>query len=135
MMTPIEFESHVRPLQRRVALHLTVHGGEPLRDSEQGSQEVAELARRCSTGAQCVKTPDERVGVRGKPRGFHTQTHRSRDTSGERESASDSTLGVGGGRSVTLLDRDKESGAHNFPDHEHNESDTSAHHSSNTTRK
>ena len=30
MMTPLEFESHVTPLQRRVALHLTVHGGEPL---------------------------------------------------------------------------------------------------------
>ena len=33
---------------------------------------------------------------------------------------------------MTLLDREKESGAHNFPDHEHNESDSSAHHSSNT---
>ena len=75
------------------------------------------------------KTPDERVEVRGKPRDLHTQTQRSRDKSGERESASDSTLVVGGGRSVTLLDREKESGAHNFPDHEHNESDTSAHHS------
>ena len=68
------------------------------------SQVVAVLARRCSTGAQSVKTPDERVGVRGKPRDLHTQTQRSRDKSGERESASDSTLGVGGGRSVTLLE-------------------------------
>ena len=30
-----------------------------------------------------------------------------------------------GGRSVTLLDREKEWGAHNFPDHEHNASDIS----------
>ena len=30
LITPIEPESHVRPLQRRVALHLTVHGGELL---------------------------------------------------------------------------------------------------------
>ena len=53
------------------------------------------LARRCSTGAQCLKTPDERVEVRGKPRDLHTQTQRSRDKSGERESAADPTLGWG----------------------------------------
>ena len=32
------------------------------------------LARRCSTGAQCVKTPDERVGVRKASGPSHTDT-------------------------------------------------------------
>ena len=38
MMTPIEFESHVRPLQRRVALHLTVHGGERCETLNRGAK-------------------------------------------------------------------------------------------------
>ena len=63
------------------------------------------LARRWSTGAQ-RENARRACGVRGMPRDLHTQTQRSRDKSGGRESASDPTLGEGSGRSVTLLDQE-----------------------------
>ena len=112
MTTLIEVKSRVRLLQRRVAPHVTL-GPQDCQTLNRG-QAVAVFARRCSTGAPCLKTLDERVEREESLGTSHADAEE--DSRDGRMLASDSTLG-GGRPQPTLLGLVTDSAAHNMPTH------------------